>query len=480
VTILNDDLRDFPAHTEAWRQLAGSSANLTFLLGLCVHDDPDEADRPLSRSIDILRKLRDDSPARTLFQKDLAKSLMIRGQICLARGSLTEAGEAFEEGLLVVESVVAKNPDVSAYLHSFSMLLSYVGEIRLEQGRTAIARKRLEKAITVEQDLLGRNGGMGQSGVNLIDCQSMLARLERESGRFDAARKALGRALPEMTKQLGASLDPSILGVELKALLEAALLDNHPGKDAAQRFGPLLEGLRKREGLLSKHPKDVNFRHQVVSGYIAVGQMFTDSGATGDGIKSFETAASILVPGLELSPRNLHLQALKIRLEVERGNLLDKSGKSAQALSAAQEAVALAETLAARDTSYLYDLACALALKSRLDPAAAGLPRAALTALREAVEAGFDNLYKLETDQHLLQIRSFDEFRKLIERVKDVKQANPPGNAARLDSSRKPAQLRTLASPSAAALARSQWLTLERAPQPANGSAGSARSMSSI
>ena len=34
LTILNDDVRDFPAHTEAWRQLAGSYGNLAYLLGL--------------------------------------------------------------------------------------------------------------------------------------------------------------------------------------------------------------------------------------------------------------------------------------------------------------------------------------------------------------------------------------------------------------------------------------------------------------
>ena len=70
--------------------------------------------------------------------------------------------------------------------------------------------------------------------MNLIDCQSMLARLERESGRMDAARKALGPALPEMTKQLGASLDPSILGVHFKALLESTLLNIPLG----ERRGP--------------------------------------------------------------------------------------------------------------------------------------------------------------------------------------------------------------------------------------------------
>ena len=277
------------------------------------------------------------------------------------------------------------------------MILSYVGEIRLEQGRTAIARKILEKAIAVERDLLRRNGNDTDSTVNLIDCQSMLARLERESGRLGAARKALGPTLPELRKQLMASLDPSILGVDFKALIETTLLNNQSGEDAAQQIGPLLEGLRKREDLLRQHPNDGEFRNQVVSGYLAVGQTLAASGATGDALENFETAASLLASGPQL-PGNLRLQAKKARIEIERGMALDRSGKSALARAAAEGAVALARKLAAADTAYLYDLVCALALESRLDPAASGPPRAALAALRKAVDAGFDNVYKLETD----------------------------------------------------------------------------------
>ncbi len=441
LTILNDDVRDFPSYTEAWWQLAGTYANLAFLLGLCVHGDSDEADRPISRSIEILRKLRNDEPGRALFEKDLARALMVRGQICLSRGTLTDAGEAFDEGLLVIESVVARNPNVSECLHRLSMILSYVAEIRLEQGRTAIARKLLEKAIALEQDLFRRGGTMGQSAVNLIDCQSMLARLERESRRMDAAKKAISPPRPEMLAQIAASPDPSIMGIDLKVLLEEAFLDSHRAKDTSPQLGPLLEGLRKREDLLRKHPEDVNFRHQVVSGYLALGQMLAASGLTGDALKKLEIAASLLAPGLQQAPRNLRLQAQKTRLEVERAALLDQGGNSAQARSAAEHAVSLAEKLAAADPAYQYDLACASALQSRLDPPAPGHPNTALAALRKAIEAGFDNIYKLESDPYLTALHSLEEFRRLVKRLNDTKQPNLPENEDRPAAPTHPSKL---------------------------------------
>ena len=79
-------------------------------------------------------------------------------------------------------------------------------------------------------------------------------------------------------------------------------------------------------------------------------------------------------------------------------------------------------------------------LESRLDPTVASPPRAALTALRNAVEAGFDNVYKLENDNRLLSLRSLDEFRELIKHLRDPKQANPGENAGERATSRKAGQ----------------------------------------
>ncbi len=353
---------------------------------------------------------------------------MVRGQIRLAKGKLAGSGEAFEEGREIIDAVVAKNPSVTEYLHTSSMLLSYVGEVRLEQGQTAIARKALEKAIAVERDLLKRNGNDFGSAVNLIDCQSMLARLERESGRMDVARKVLGLALPEMTKLVLIAPNPANFGVQFKALVESSLLNGGTGKQAAARIGPLLEGLRQREDLVRKHPGDVNLLCQVVSCYLVVAQSFAESGATEDGLKMLETAASLLTPALQTFSDNLRLRALSSRIDTERGTALARAGKTTQALDAARRAVAIAEKLAVADTSYLYDLVCALALESRLDPAAPRPRSSALAALRKALEAGFDNVHKLETDPQLVPFHSLDEFRELTEHLKRANPANPNEN----------------------------------------------------
>jgi hypothetical protein len=107
------------------------------------------------------------------------------------------------------------------------------------------------------------------------------------------------------------------------------------------------------------------------------------------------------------------------------------TGKAGEAKAAAERAVAIAEKLARADSSYSYDLACALALQVRLDPTTPGPAAAAVTALRGAVEYGFDNVYKLKNDEHLAPIRRREDFLALIQNI-EKKAAAPAG--ARVDN----------------------------------------------
>ena len=76
--------------------------------------------------------------------------------------------------------------------------------------------------------------------------------------------------------------------------------------------------------------------------------------------------------------------------------------------------MAVALKLAGEDPSYFYDLACALSLKARLSPKEPGPAADAVTALRKAVEFGFDNVYKLKNDEHLAAVRGRGDFQALV------------------------------------------------------------------
>ena len=104
---------------------------------------------------------------------------------------------------------------------------------------------------------------------------------------------------------------------------------------------------------------------------------------------------------------------------ISDADVLSRLDKVRAAAAAADRAVTLAEPLAHDDPAYLFDLACAYALQARLDPAAPRPPADAVKALEAAVKEGFDNAYKLETDERLAPLRSREDYRALIRLVKD-------------------------------------------------------------
>jgi hypothetical protein len=137
-------------------------------------------------------------------------------------------------------------------------------------------------------------------------------------------------------------------------------------------------------------------------------------------------AEDTLAVALGSNPNQPRLRSLQARIETTRGLVDAGAGKADLALAAARQAIAIAKKLAQEDPSYSYDLACARALQTRLDPAASGPPTDAVKDLCRAVEAGFDNVYKLETDERLAPIRAREDFRALMRLVSE-KTTTPAG-----------------------------------------------------
>ena len=146
-----------------------------------------------------------------------------------------------------------------------------------------------------------------------------------------------------------------------------------------------------------------------------MGQLRANSGANEQAMSDFRIAEGFLAQGVALAPSLRLSRNLEVRLQTTLGRLLFRQHKPADARLAAKRAADVARALVDEDPSYSYDLACALALQAELDPAAPGPPAAAMVALRNAVNAGFDNVFKLNNDESLAPIRSRGDFHSVVE-----------------------------------------------------------------
>ena len=78
-----------------------------------------------------------------------------------------------------------------------------------------------------------------------------------------------------------------------------------------------------------------------------------------------------------------------------------RAGKAAEAKTAAERAVAIAEKLAAKTRPTTTTWPAPWPSRPGSTVAKPGPAAAAVAALRKAVEYGFDNVYKLKNDEHL-------------------------------------------------------------------------------
>ncbi len=249
----------------------------------------------------------------------------------------------------------------------------------------------------------------------LAESDSFLAGLERETDHFDLAENACEEALG-ITDQDRREPVPhlSCHAIHFHTVVESFRLAARTGESLSSRASTLRTLLQDSEekspgGRLTRADRCL-----AAEGYLALAEVAARSGSTPEVLVALRNADNILDVVLRARPEQPRLRNLKATIEMMRGSALAGAGRAREAAAAAERALAIEEKLAVEDPSYSYDLACALALQARLDPASPGPPAAAVAALRKAVEAGFDNAYKLGTDEHLAPLRARDDFRELI------------------------------------------------------------------
>ncbi|HEV3168566.1 MAG TPA: serine/threonine-protein kinase, partial [Isosphaeraceae bacterium] len=150
IQVLTDAEHHFPSDGEIRRRLAVANNNLA--TACRILGDLIGAELHIGKSLDILRKLHHDNPSSTLLQTDLARGLLNRGSGRQLAGSLRAAGDDLEEGLLLLKTVVERNPEVIDYRYLLSQAYSDLGSLSAEQKWTAAATRLFEKAILMQSD----------------------------------------------------------------------------------------------------------------------------------------------------------------------------------------------------------------------------------------------------------------------------------------------------------------------------------------
>ncbi len=416
VAVLSDAAERAPSDLETRRALTRALNNLGVVFR--NEDDLAAAERTNQTARVLLAPLLEDRSSSTILRKDMAATLRILGQVHLLLGALTPAEADLEQGRRLIVGVVGDNPKVIEYRYIQGEIYSYLGQVLAEQGRTTRARAILQQETALEREQLRLNPTSSEFAMNLAESDSFLVGLERETNHVDLAERACEEALGITNKERHEPApNTSLHKIHFHAVVESVRLAARTGESLSSRASTLRTLLEELEKKTSGGALTGTDRRLAVEGYLALAEVAARRDRAPEVLEALKSADSTLDVALRATPEQPRLRSLKATIEMMRGSALGGAGKAGEAAAAAQRAVAIEEKLAALDPSYSYDLACALALQARLDPSVPGPPSAAVAALKKAVEAGFDNVYKLNHDLHLEPIRSLNGFHDVIHLV---------------------------------------------------------------
>ncbi len=289
-----------------------------------------------------------------------------------------------------------------------------------EEGRTNQARTLFQQATALEREQLRLNPTATDFGMNLVESDFCLAGLERETGHFDLAESACAEALDITNKALqDAAPINGWHWARMNIAIESVRLSVRTGESLSGRASTLRVLVQALEEATPGGPFVQADRHLAAEAYLALAEVAARCDNAPAILEALKSADSSLDVVFRATPERPRLRGLKAKIAMMRGSALAGAGNAIEAAAAAKRAVTILEKLAAEDLSYSYGLACALALQARLDPAAPGPPLTAVAALKKAVEAGFDNLYRLNHDDRFEPIRSRDDFQDVIQLVKN-------------------------------------------------------------
>jgi tetratricopeptide (TPR) repeat protein len=405
---------------EARRLLALAYNNLSVCYDTLGQDA--ECWQAQGQAVSSYRQLVQADPRSARFRGDLALSLTNAGETHLENDRFALAEPPLQEAVGLLGKLVEENPTVT--LHKVRQLktLYILGLVLGAEGKTARAVRVLRQSIAVGVSLQERNL-LGDDYLNFSKAHHQLGAVLADQGQ-----QAEGIRECEQAQRL---LEPVVQKNDVDPEVWAEFLEARDDLDqlrlaarqltVSEGLASLTRILRAYEEIVAQHPKNAYVVARLAQLEHRLAELHLQAGDLPSASAALERVFNTLEEAVRAHPQNLRLQRHQAAAEALRARILERQGNRGAAREAARQAVALAEKLAAEEVACSYDLACQRALlSSLLGPGDADAERqaaAAVDALRNAVAAGYDNIYALKNDARLAPLRTHSGFQEVLQQA---------------------------------------------------------------
>jgi serine/threonine protein kinase/tetratricopeptide (TPR) repeat protein len=370
--ILEQLVRENPDVIDYQSKLAGACTNLGTLYQAV--GDGEASLRSYVRAGDLLDKLMQSHPTVSQYQTALASTSHNLGVLQHSRGGPAAARRSFAKAMALDEKLIQSSPGVPRYQDDLADTCLHLAAVEREAGKPAEALQLCERARAMLEIVVRQHSGSADYQADLAHSYQVIGQVRRDTGELPAAQAVLEQA---------------------RTLLEK---------------------------LVREHPKQANYASQLASVLDDLGLTAARAGRLQEACLLHRDAIGRQRLAREAQPR---VQEYQHRLGNHYQNLATverQLGRRAEAVAATLER----QRLWPKDPALLYEVAGELALciplagqeKSELTAEQQAERRSyadlAMTALGQAVAAGFKDLDRIKKDRNLEPLRPRADFRKLL------------------------------------------------------------------
>ncbi|MBX7103550.1 MAG: tetratricopeptide repeat protein [Gemmataceae bacterium] len=347
-------------------------------------------------------------------RRDEADALVRMGLLHFQTGKVSEAEAEYRAALVIQQKLVEENPTSIAYRNSLAFTRNSLGLLLSRTGRPAEAEAEYRAAMAIYEKLTRENPAVTEFRSRLGQSHHNLGSFYSAAGKYEASEAAHRAALA--VRRVLVDENPSVtdyrsdLASTHNNFANLLMLLNRSAEAATQHDA----ALSLRRALAGAEPGNPGWRRGVALSLSNLGSMDTNAGRFEAAITRYRESAEIHERLVREHPQVTDYKGGLAFALTGLGRALQRAGRPAEAVEPLRQAINIRRAITALNLDARYDLACCHALLAEVvnDPNEADR---SLTALRQAVDAGYSKIGNLLSNPDFERLRTRDDFKKLVD-----------------------------------------------------------------
>lgn len=278
-----------------------------------------------------------------------SKALNLMGEIAASRGDLDGALRRYREALAGTAEALRRAPDDPQRMFEHAQSVFYVGETARLRGDIEEAGRQFREYRRLADGMIAADPANPTWQLEGVYASTNLGIVQNGEGNYAEAAATFHKSVGAMEQLL--ATEPS--NPKYLQLLSEALANSSDAEENAGRLGLAIRQRERQLSLLAPYlaqdRPDADLRQDAMIANMALSRQRFMLGETREALVQAQTAVSIGHRLVELDPDNANWLGRSAITELNQATLLLRSGRDAEAQSAADTGCRKAEALAAKD-----------------------------------------------------------------------------------------------------------------------------------